>query len=349
MKILLILCLFIAACRPCSWPSFEMQTTFSEQARIEAMEGPKIDLTHWWEQFQDPVLTTLIEIALKQNLDLRLARERICQARAVFGIEFAKLLPQIDAQLFFLRERNSETEGDSPFLGGPYENFYRVGFDALLELDIFGKLKDRAQAAALEVLSEQELLRAVNLSVSSEVALNYFLIRNLQDRLAIIQEHIASTAELVETTKIRYDVGIIPELDVYTAQALLKTRYADLAKVEEHLQETLFAIAVLLGQMPDTLLHTFDKPRTFVLEEAQIPVGLPSELLCRRGDVRAAEIAMLASGARVRAERKELFPTLSLVGLYQYSTSFFYVVHSSKPNVADPTYLVNAQDRKSVV
>ena len=323
MKRLLFSLLFLASCRPCLQPEFHMQEQFTEQKRIDEMEGTKVDLVCWWAQFKDPLLTELIESALSQNLDIQIARERICQARAEYGVEFSRLLPQIDLDGFFQRNRNPSTEGDSPFLGGGFENFYRVGFDAAWELDIFGKLRDRAKAAALDALSQQELLRYVNLSITSEVAIDYFLIRNLQDRIAITRSHIQSASELVETTEIRYDIGLIPELDVYTARALLKTRYADLAELQARLQETIFGLGVLLGQMPDTLIHAFDEPRTYEIHEADIPVGLPSELLCRRGDVRAAELAMLASGARVKAERKELFPVLSLEGLYKYSTSFF--------------------------
>lgn len=318
-----LLLILLTACRPCLQPQFEMQKEFTEKKQIEEMEGEKVDLLVWWEQFHDPLLTKLIETAIEQNLDLRLARERICQARGEFGIEFSRLLPQINADAFFLRERNPDTEGLSPFLGGGFENFYRVGFDAAWEIDIFGKLRNRAHAAALEVFSETELLRFVNLSITSEVATNYFLIRNLQDRIRITKEHVASASELVDTTQTRYDTGLIPELDVYTAKALLNTRYADLAELESRLQQTIFAIAVLLGQMPDTLVDAFDEPRKYEIHEAKIPVGLPSELLCRRGDVRAAELKMLASGARVQAARKEIFPTLSLEGLYKYSTSFF--------------------------
>ena len=322
MKKLLLL-LLVISCRPCLQPDFVMQEEFSEEKQIHEMQGDEVDLVVWWEQFKDPLLTELIQSSLDQNLDLRVARERICQSRAEFGVVFSRLLPQIDAEGFFLRERNPQTEGDSPFLGGGFENFYRVGFDAAWELDIFGKLRDRARGAALDLMSEQEQLRFVNLSVTSEVAVNYFLIRNLQDRIRITHIHIQSATDLVETTQIRYDIGLIPELDVYTAKALQKTRSADLAVLEGRLQETIFALGVLLGEMPDTLLNTFHEPRTYEIHEAKIPVGLPSELLCRRGDVRAAELSLLASGARVKAERKELFPTLSLEGLYKYSTSFF--------------------------
>ncbi len=319
----LCLLVFLISCRPCLEPEFEMQTAFTEEKQIAEMKGARVDLVVWWEQFKDPLLTELIQTAVDQNLDLRIARERICFARAEFGIEFSRLFPQIDGSLSFLRERNSETEGVSAFLGGGFENFYRSGFDAFWEIDIFGKLKDKATAAALDVFSEAEQLRFVNLSITSEVALNYFLIRNLQDRIRITNRHIQEAGDLLNTTEIRYDIGLIPELDVYTAKALLQTRYADLAALESRLQETIFALAVLLGQMPDTLLDAFNEERPYLIHEAQIPLGLPCELLTRRGDVRAAELAMWASGARVKASRKEVLPMLSVEGLYKYSSSFF--------------------------
>lgn len=336
MKRLLFL-LLCASCRPCLQPDLVMQKEFIEQELVENMQGEDVNLVTWWEQFQDPLLTELIEKSIAQNLDLKIARERICQSRAEFGVEFSKLLPKLDGELSFIRRRNSQTEGLSPFLGGTFENFYRAGFDAFWEVDIFGKNWDYAQAAGLEVIAEAERLRHVNLSITSEVAINYFLIRNLQERIRITENHIVSSTELVKTTKTRFQTGLISELDVHTAEALLETRYADLAELKSRLQETIYAVAVLLGEMPDQLLHTFDQPRPYEIQEAKIPVGLPSELLCRRGDVREAEFLMKASGATVRASRKELFPTLSLEGIYRYSTSFFTLW----PNAGSKSWVFN--------
>ncbi|MCP5469608.1 MAG: efflux transporter outer membrane subunit [Chlamydiales bacterium] len=323
MRPFVILLLFCAGCRPCLQPDISMEKEFISEDLVQKMEGGKVDLAQWWAQFDDPLLTELIEKGLEQNYDLRLAREKICQARAEFGIEFSYLLPQIDSELSFRRQRNPQTEGDSPFLGGGFENFYRTGFDAVWELDIFGKNWDYARAAGLDVYAQMEEVRNVNLSTTSEIAINYFIVRNLQDRIRITELHIASANELVETTNTRFEIGLAPELDVFTAKALLSTRLADLAEIEARLRETIYAIALLVGEMPDKLLHTFDQPREREIKEAKIPVGLPSELLCRRGDVRSAEFAMLASGARVMASRKELFPTLTLDTLFKYSTSFF--------------------------
>ncbi|MFN0065035.1 MAG: efflux transporter outer membrane subunit [Chlamydiales bacterium] len=323
MKRIALALLVLVGCSPCLETNLPMPENFTEKNRAEKLQGEMVSLATWWEQFEDPLLNQLIMKALHKNYDLRLARERICQSRAQFGVEFSRLLPQLDADLSFSREKNSETEGDSPFLGGRFENFYRVGFDALWEIDIFGKNLDRARAARFNVIAQQERARDVNLSVTSEVAINYFLIRNLQDRIHITLHHIRSAEELVETTKVRNEVGIVSELDVFTARALQDTRLADLADLESRLQQTIYAIAVLLGDIPESIQYNFDAPREKRIVSAEIPIGIPSELLCRRGDVREAEYNMLASGATVSAARKEFFPTLSFAGLYKYSTSFF--------------------------
>ncbi|MCH9625546.1 MAG: Toluene efflux pump outer membrane protein TtgI [Chlamydiales bacterium] len=312
--------LLLVGCRPCLQPNIEMPTYYVEE---RATSGEEANLSFWWEQFEDPQLSCLIEKALLSNYDLRIARERICEARAVYGIEFSVLLPQVDAFGTIQRMRNSLTLAEAPFLGGKFVNFYQAGFDSIWELDVFGKNQDRARAAAYDVAMTREEVRNVHITIASEVALHYFAIRTLQKRLEIAYKHIDTELQLVEITSDRYQSGIISALDVYQAKALLETRYAVVPLLQTLFYQEIYALAVVLGELPEAYVDVFCESQDLPFSKERIPLGFPSELLCNRPDIRANEYAMRAAGARVMAARKEIFPTLSLQSLYSYATGFF--------------------------
>ncbi|MCH9608642.1 MAG: Toluene efflux pump outer membrane protein TtgI [Chlamydiales bacterium] len=300
-----------------------MPEEFSEGGYIEQCGGDTVDLREWWEQFNDPLLASLIDRSISCNLDLRIAREKICEARAIFGLQFSELLPHVNAVAAFNRMRNSQRLDDSPSLGGTFVNVYRAGFDTNWEIDLFGKLRDRARAALYDVVAQEEEVRNVHLSIASEVAKTYFLIRNLQERVKITKSHIVSETNLYETVLDQYKGGIVSEINVLTAKTLLDTRLAILPVQEEELMRAIYSMAILLTEIPENLTSLFSEFKEVPCTSGKIPLGLPSELLCRRGDVRSAELKMKASGARVLAERKELFPTISLEGFFQMATGMF--------------------------
>lgn len=323
-KLLICISLFISSCRPCSVPNPTLQTEFIQKECVEKCQGDleEADLATWWEQFDDPCLTSLIERGLSCNYDLRIAREKICEARAVFGIDISKLFPYINYKLFFDRMRKSNTMHHNKPCGDPFANFYQTGFDSIWEIDLFGKNINRSEAAACDVAAAKSEVRNVHVSVASEIASLYFLIVSLQDRIAITKSHIAFESCLLEIVDARFRAGLTSELDVHLNKALLQERYSSLPRMEARFYQTIFALAVLVDETPEQMLCNFCDKKTMPCSTAKIPLGLPSDLLCRRGDVKRAEFQMLAAGARVLAARKELFPTISLKSLYSYATGF---------------------------
>lgn len=321
--LILFILLGCVGCRSMTHPNLCLTEEFSEKEIALTKEGPPVELSVYWEQFEDPILTELVLRALEKNYDLNVAREKICQARAEFGVEFANLFPFVDYNVNFFRERNPSTEAISPFLGGLFVNFYRMGFDSAWEIDLFGKLRSKTKAAYLNIQAQMEEVRAVNLSVSSEVVSLYFQIRNLQERIEITKWHINSTQELIDTSTARYEGGLISELDVVSAKALNSTRAAKLNDLESDLQQTIYALAVILGEIPECIKGTFNDGVPVPTASGRIPLGLPSELLCRRGDVRNAYFLMRAAGAEVVASRQEMFPVITLTSLFEFATSFF--------------------------
>lgn len=325
MKKCLLLLLVVTACRPCLPPDPQTPTSFFMEECMDTCMGdlPVANLACWWEQFDDSLLISLIERGLTYNYDLQIARERICQARGIMGVDAAVLFPHIDGDVMFNRDRNSQTLSQTPFTGGDFVNIYAAGFDSIWELDLFGKNLDKTRAACFDIAAAAAEVRDVHVTVASEIAVNYFIIRTLQKRIEITQSHIDSETELYELVQARHDAGLISQLDVSLAKALLDGRKAMLPKLEASYYQTIYALAVMLGDLPEQLVDCFCDHKPLPCVAAQFPLGFPSELLCRRGDVRQAEFEMRAAGARVMAARKEFFPTISIQSLFHYATGFF--------------------------
>lgn len=319
-----ILLLLLAGCRPCRQPNLCLPEQYIEGECVDACGGEPVDLNQWWAQFHDPLLSEMIERALCCNHDLRIARERICEARGLFRVDVSILAPQLEGTLGWERNRNSQTLAQSPFVGGTFINHYVAGFDAFWEIDLFGKNIDRARAACLEVGAAAAEVRDVHVSVASEVARYYAMLRALQNRIDVALDHIENEKELVALTEERFRTGIAPGLDIANAQALLAERQSQLPQFEAELKAVIYRLAVLLGQDPETLAYLYCAERQPIPSTCgMIPLGLPSELLCQRGDVRSAELAMLAAGARVMAAKKEFFPTINIFGMFHWATGFY--------------------------
>ncbi len=317
-----LLCLVLLTSCCLHHPYFEMPPLFEEEAGVPEHARGAVDLSQWWEQFEDPILSQLIERAIRCNLDLQIAREKICQARAVYGMEFSYLLPWVDQVDIFDRIRNSQTVPGSPFLGGTFTSLFQVGFDSVWELDLFGKIIDRARAAGMDYIGEAERVRQIHVSITAEVAALYFHILEVQQQLLVTQDHIQFETQLVTFLSDRFAAGIDPALDLYTAKSVLNARQTELPQLEMERKQTIFSLAVLVDLPPEELLPYFTNWSPLPIGIGKIPHTLPCDLLCRRGDVRGAEYDLAASGARVLAARKELFPTLSLSSLFGFASGF---------------------------
>lgn len=324
-KFSFLLFLIAAGCRPCAVPEICLPAGYMQQECVEKCQSdlPEADLACWWRQFDDPLLISLIEKGIACNYDLGIAREKICEARAVFRTEFSTLLPWVDGFVQFARSRNSQTLSESAFTGGTFINYYQMGFDAFWEIDLFGKNIDRARAACFDVAAQAAQVRDVHVSVASEIAVNYFRIRTLQERIEITKRHIEAESELLELATDRYEAGLTSQIDIYLSEGLLKERHAFFHHLQSECYKAIFALAILVSELPQNTVHYFCEVEKLPCYTARFPLGLPSELLCRRGDVREAEFKMRAAGARVMSARKELFPTLSIEALYSYATGFF--------------------------
>ena len=278
----------------------------------------------WWEVFGDPALDRLVAEAWRENLPLRVAGLRVLEARARRGIAVGRFFPQ--TQELFGGISGNRLSANVP--GGEGDRRYAyddIGFQAVWEIDVWGKFRRGVEAADAEVLASLANYDEVLVSLVAEVSSTYVLLRSLEERLAIARSNAVLQKETLDLTKIRFDAGAVSELDVTTAQATLSNTQALIPFFENAIRETTLVLCVLLGRPPSTLDEllappTGEKPR---VPEAppQIAAGIPADLLRRRPDVRAAERIAAAESARIGAAETELLPRISIAGLTGFASS----------------------------
>jgi outer membrane protein, multidrug efflux system len=293
------------------------------------------DLVRWWTLFQDPLLDQLIEEAIESNKELRIAESRIFEARARRGVVAADGYPGVNAGASYLRTQQSSNltfsphekqDEDNQGKGGtsptktPPRNLFTVGFDASWEIDIFGGVRRAVEAADADISAARENKRDVLVSLLAEVARNYIQVRSDQRRLAIALENITAQRKTVELTEARFEAGLGTELDVAQARAQLATTESRVPLLESSSRLAMHQLAILLGREPGALLEMLAEPAPIPVGPESAPVGLPSDLLKRRPDIRRAERELAASTARIGEAKADLFPKFALVGAIGYQS-----------------------------
>lgn len=286
--------------------------------------GVAADLTEvidWWKLFKDDQLNSLIDRAVAANLDLKLAGSRIIEARALRGVTAASLYPNVDASATYSRLRSSGTatsvvsgaDGDE-FVSAREKDLFEAGFDATWEVDIFGRLRRKVQAADADIAAAEWDRRDVLVVLLSEVARNYVELRGTQKRISILKENIELQRKSLELTRGRLEAGLGNELDVAQAEALLTTTESQVPALEAAVKAAIHRLGVLLALGPEALLPELTGETPIPPAPPLVPVGLPSDLLRRRPDIRKSEMQLAAATARVGVATADLFPTFSLTG-----------------------------------
>ena len=262
----------------------------------------------WWEGFGNVELATLIRKAQADNRNIGVATAQVLQARAQSTIQRSVLLPQIGGQANFL---NGGCRGQScsTFTNGANNG---VNFNASYDLDLWGVAHSNLRAANEQVKAARFAKEAVALSVTANVATQYLTVLAIRGRIVIANEDITAINSITDTIKLRVKAGTTSHLDLAREQAQIEDEEAQLLALQTQEKQTLFSLAVLLGEPPegfDVNAHNLDG----VLAPA-IGAGLPSELLIRRPDIAQAEADLASAHANVDAARARFFPQISLTG-----------------------------------
>jgi len=291
-----------------------------------AVESPAV--REWWKTFQDSTLDALVERAVQANFDLLTAAARVTEARAARGLSASALLPSVGTSDGYTRVRGGIAQGlnragivsGSPAsrssLLAPFEtSIFQLGFDASWELDFFGGVRHGVDAATADVRAAEEGRRDVLVTVLAEIGRNYLEVRGIQKRLEIARSNIETQQQTLDLTRVRYQAGLATDLDVARAAAQLAATQAAIPSLEGSLARSIHRLGVLLGAEPGALRVELGKKAPLPSVPASIPIGLPSDLLLRRPDVRQAEAEIAAATARLGVARSELFPKFTLTGL----------------------------------
>jgi len=319
-KIVAISFCFVAGCMV--GPRYEqpMPNFAPEFAENTESEGPVVELRDWWTQFDDPILNSMIDEAIIGNYDLRMAGERIAEVRARYQFDAANLWPEIDIDVSATKERLSQALFDAPFTGPPVQNVFLFGFDASWELDFFGRLRSIKNAALFDLEASYEDFRNVYIALLAEIAKNYASFRALQQRIETTLKQIRVGIDRLSMAEVRTKAGLNSDIQPLQVQAELDALSASLPPLERDAKERLYRIAVLLGREPENIPGKWLAYQPIPQARGRIPVGLPSDLLRRRPDIRQAERLLAAATSRVGATVAELFPTFSLTGSFGYQS-----------------------------
>jgi NodT family efflux transporter outer membrane factor (OMF) lipoprotein len=295
------------------------------EAQLGGATNSAMTVVEWWKTFHDAELNSLVERAVVANYDLRIAEGRLHEARALRAGALFDLGPKIDGSAGYTDQR--QARNSLPFkTSGPLgstiasnylfqTDLYDAHFDASWEIDVFGGKRRALQEANALLASVEEDRRDVLVSVLAEVARNYVDVRDFQQRMAIANKNIAAQQDAVDIARARFHAGLASELDAKEAEVLLATTQSQVPAFEELLKQAVHRLGVLIGQEPGALLDELGATTPIPAPPPEVPVGLPSDLLRRRPDVRRAERQFAAATANIGVQTAELFPKFSLTGV----------------------------------
>jgi len=275
--------------------------------------------TGWWQGFDDPVLSSLVDEALRNNLDVQIAAARVDAFLGAYVTTRSALFPQVAISPAFpvqaARQRGSRISTPQVVPGSVTTEYstYQAGLTASWEIDLWGKVRRRTEAARADVWANEEARRGIVLSVAANAAAGYVALRDLDRRLQIAHETERSRFDSLELFRKRFAGGVISQLELAQVTSEYEAAVAAIPNYEAQIARQETALSLLLGRNPGAIARgkAIDE-----LTPIPIPAGLPSELLDRRPDVREAEQQLISANAQIGAAKALYFPSISLTGAF---------------------------------
>ena len=263
------------------------------------------DMSHWWTTLNDPVLSGLIERAVRGNLDVKKAQASVREARAQMGVARAGFLPSLNGSASAAWSRDNNNTNTT---------LYAAGFDAAWELDIFGGVRRTVEAYRGDLDAAEEDRRDVLVTLLAEVATNYIDVRTYQARLASAKANLASQVETAQLVQWQNEAGLSDDLSVQQARYNLESTRSDIPTLNTGLEGAMNRIAVLLGEQPGRVHDELSETAKIPVPPLEIALSIPAEVLRNRPDIRRAERQLAAQTARVGVATADLYPKLTLNG-----------------------------------
>jgi NodT family efflux transporter outer membrane factor (OMF) lipoprotein len=308
-------------------PDFSSPSAPVAEKWLEA-DNPSVDTRNqeyrgWWTAFHDPVLNRLIEIAYNQNLTLVDAGTRVLEARAQLGVAIGEFYPQLQqgsGSVTYIRPSHANT---IEFPVNVIHNFWRdsLGLTVNWELDFWGKFRRAIESADASYLASIANYDYVLASLLGDVATTYIGIRTLQTQIQISEENIVKQKKALAIATAKYQGGTATKLDVYQAENVLGQTESTIPQLTIQLNQGFNALAVLLGMPPQPMDPLLRGASGIPVPPKTVAVGIPADLVRRRPDIRAAELAAMAQSAQIGIAEANLYPAFSLTGVFGTSAS----------------------------
>ncbi|MGW8311287.1 MAG: efflux transporter outer membrane subunit [Thiogranum sp.] len=312
-------------------PTYERPPSDNPGAwRVEYKDAAETANSRWWELFGDPVLDRLVETALRENKDVRIAAARVVEFAARVDIFRAGYFPQIGYDGEATRNRASrEVYGGGNLTERKYNN-YTAAANLGWELDLWGRIRNATEAARAELLAQEENRRAVILSLVSAVANTYVNLRQYDRQLEVAKDTMATRAESLRLFELKRKGGVVSDLEVAQVRTEYEQAAAAVPPIERQIALTENTLSILLGSNP----HAIPRGKSIdALVLPPVPAGMPSSLLEHRPDIRVAEQALIAANARIGVARAQYFPAISLTGLFGYASESLSDLLQNSANV----------------
>ena len=304
---LALVCVWLSGCAV--GPDFkEPEVTVPEAFRTQVMPAASADDLKWWELFGDPALTTLIETALENNRDIKIAISRIEQARATVGFTRADQFPTLDGKAGYFRGNHSSGSRSTT---GTNQTLYLTA-PLTWEIDFWGRYRRATEAARADLTASDFGLRTIQISLIADVATSYYQLLDYHQRLKISESTLKTRIDSLELIQQRFNRGIIAEIDLNQAQIQKETAQAAIPLYRRAIAQTENRLAILLGRLPEPI----QTGRGLAAQPVppNIPVGLPSQILERRPDIVQAKYQLKAQTEQIGVAMALRLPNIALTG-----------------------------------
>jgi NodT family efflux transporter outer membrane factor (OMF) lipoprotein len=287
-------------------------------AAVNLVRNAQINPVRWWEDFNDPTLNRLLDIAAKQNLSLQVAALRVYETRAQLGVSQGSLLPNVELGGDSKLTRDGGARPESISIESTKVS--NVLLNASWEIDFWGKFRRGIESAQATYLGAVTAYYAADVSLSSDVANTYINIRNNESLIQVALTNLALQAESLRIAKARYEAGATSLLDLSQAQAQYEQTKSEVPGLMASLRQAQNAMSVLLGKPPPYYVLEFGQTLTKPTPPAKLDVGIPQDLLRRRPDVLQAEFLAASRSALIGVSEAALYPSFSLSGYFGFQT-----------------------------
>ena len=279
--------------------------------------GSTVTEDHWWTAYGDRHLDLLVEEALANNRDLRIAAARVDEFAAILAGTKSQALPQIGYDLSGNRARASEEK--IPSFVAPKSTTFSALLSASWEIDLWGRIRRETEAARANLLATEEGRRGVTLTLISSVIISYITLLDLDEQLRVSEATAAGRKESVDVFEKRLRAGWISEFEMAQVRSEYELALASLPPIRQAIVTQENALSVLLGRNPGPIVRA-TPAELDSFHQLRVPAGLPSELLMRRPDILQAEQQLIASNALIGAARALFFPRITLTGLFGFAS-----------------------------